>query len=64
MIVDFMDQDQLKQARDLVLDHVIEEAKELGTETEPAYDKVFVGGFSQGSLLTLATLMRQTERLD
>ena len=43
---------------------VEQEAAILAKEGDKAYDKILIGGFSQGAILTLGTLMRYYERFD
>ena len=63
LFIDQVDQTQVAAAVQIVLDHVETEATLLNNAA-PAYDKIFIGGFSQGSLLSLATLFGQYNRFN
>ena len=63
LFIDQIDQSQVAAAVQIVLDHVETEATLLNSGS-PAYDKIFIGGFSQGSLLSLATLFGQYNRFN
>ena len=40
---------------------MIEQEARILNANEPAYDRVFVGGFSEGAMMTLSMLMQQHE---
>ena len=43
---------------------VQEEAALLATEESDGFDKVFIGGFSQGAMTSLSVLMQHYEKYD
>ena len=55
--------EQIEEITDIILEMAEKEAALLATESSDGYDKVFIGGFSQGAMTSLSTLMRHHTKL-
>ena len=55
--------EQVDEVADIILEMAEKEAALLASESSDGYDKVFIGGFSQGAMTSLSTLMRHHTKL-
>ena len=49
---------------DIILDLVEKEAALLATDNSDGFDKVFIGGFSQGAMTTMSILMEHYKKFE
>ena len=56
--------DQVLELAQIILDMAEKEAALLATEESDGFDKVFIGGFSQGAMTTMSVLMQHYSQFD